>query len=32
MGDLAKLIVAKGFKNFPKVQLITQSGHTGGDS
>ena len=28
MGDLDKLIVAKGFKKFPKVQLIAQSGHT----
>ena len=28
MGDLYKLIVAKGFKNLPKVQLIAQSGHT----
>ena len=28
MGDMAKLIVAKGFKNLPKVQIITQSGHT----
>ena len=27
--DLGKLIVAKGFKNFPKVQQIAQSGHTG---
>ena len=26
--DLGKLIVAKGFKNLPKVQLIAQSGHT----
>ena len=29
VGDLDKLIVAKGFKNSPKVQLIAQSGHTG---
>ena len=29
MGDLGKLIVATGFENLPKVQLITQSGHTG---
>ena len=28
-GDLAKLIVAKGFKKLPKVQKIAQSGHTG---
>ena len=26
MGDLGKLIVAKGFEKLPKVQLITQSG------
>ena len=26
--DLGQLIVAKGFKNLPKVQLIAQSGHT----
>ena len=26
--DLGKLIVAKGFKKLPKVQKITQSGHT----
>ena len=25
---LGKLIVAKGFKNLPKVQQIAQSGHT----
>ena len=29
MEDLGKLIVAKGFKNLPKVQKIAQSGHTG---
>ena len=29
VGDLDKLNVAKGFKKLPKVQLITQSGHTG---
>ena len=29
VGDLGKLIVAKGFKNLPKVQYIAQSGHTG---
>ena len=28
--DLGKLMVAKGFKNLPKVQKIAQSGHTGG--
>ena len=28
VGDLGKLIVAKGFKNLTKVQLIVQSGHT----
>ena len=27
--DLGKLIVAKGFKNLPKVQKIAQSGHIG---
>ena len=30
MGDLGKLIVAKGFKKLPKLQEIAQSGHTGG--
>ena len=29
VGDLGKLIVAKGFKNLPKVKYIAQSGHTG---
>ena len=29
LGDLAKLIVAKGFKKLPKVQKIARSGHTG---
>ena len=29
VGDLGKLIVAKGFKEWPKVQKIAQSGHTG---
>ena len=29
MGDLGKIIVAKGFKNLPKVKEIVQSGHTG---
>ena len=28
--DRGNLIVAKGFKKFPKVQNIAQSGHTGG--
>ena len=28
MGDLDKLIVALGFKKLPKVQEITQFGHT----
>ena len=28
VGDLGKLIVAKDFKKLPKVQKITQSGHT----
>ena len=28
LGDLGKLIVAKGFKKLPKVQLIAQSSHT----
>ena len=32
LGDLGKLIVAKGFKTFPKIQNITQYGHTGGES
>ena len=27
-GDWGKLIVAKGFKKFPKVQNIAHSGHT----
>ena len=27
--DWGKLIVAKSFKNLPKVQNIAQSGHTG---
>ena len=31
VGDLGKLIVAKGFKKLPKVQKIAQSGHTGHD-
>ena len=29
VGDLGRLIVAKGFKEWPKVQKIAQSGHTG---
>ena len=29
LGDLGKLIVAKGFKKFPKIQKIARSGHTG---
>ena len=29
VGDLGKLIVAKGFKKLPKGQYIAQSGHTG---
>ena len=29
MGDLGKLIGAKGFKKLPKVQYIAISGHTG---
>ena len=29
VGDLGKLIVAKGFKKLPKVQKNAQSGHTG---
>ena len=28
VGDLGKLIVAKGLKKLPKVQKIAQSGHT----
>ena len=31
VGDFGKLIVAKGFKNLPKVQKIAQSGHTARD-
>ena len=27
-GDLGKIIVATGLEKLPKVQLITQSGHT----
>ena len=29
--DWGNLIVAKGFKNLPKVQNIAQSGHTGNE-
>ena len=29
VGDLGKLIVAKGFKKLPKVRKIAQYGHTG---
>ena len=28
MGDLGKIIFAKGFKKSPKVQKIAKSGHT----
>ena len=28
VGDLGKFIVAKGFKKWPKVRKIAQSGHT----
>ena len=28
VGDLGKLIVAKGFKKLPKVKKIAKSGHT----
>ena len=28
VGDLGKLIVAKGFEKLPRVQKIAQSGHT----
>ena len=30
VGDLGKLIAAKGFKKLSKVQKIAKSGHTGG--
>ena len=30
MGDLGKLIAAKGFQKLPKVQKIARSGHTAG--
>ena len=29
LGDLGKLIVAKGFKSCPKLKKIARSGHTG---
>ena len=29
VGYLGKIIIAKGFEKLPKVQYITQSGHTG---
>ena len=32
LGDLGKLIVAKGFKKLPKVQKIARSGHTDFDT
>ena len=32
VGDLGKLIVAKGFEKLPKVQKIAKSGHTGCNS
>ena len=32
LGDLGKLIVAKGFKTLPKVQKIARSGHTASHS
>ena len=32
LGDLGKLIVAKGFKKLPKVQKIARSGHTDGEA
>ena len=28
LGDLGKLIVAKGFKKLPKIQKIARSGHS----
>ena len=28
VGDLGKLIVAKGFEKLPKIQKLAQSGHT----
>ena len=32
VGELGKLIVAKGFEKLPKIQKIAQSGHTGFDA
>ena len=32
LGDLGKIIVAKGFKKLPKVQKIAKSGHTAGNA
>ena len=32
VGDLGRLIVAKGFKKLPKVRKIAKSGHTGGEA
>ena len=32
LGDLGKLIVAKGFKKLPKIQKIARSGHTAGQA
>ena len=32
VGDLGKLIAAKGFKKLPKVQKIAKSGHTAHDA
>ena len=32
LGDLGKLIVAKGFKKLPKVQKIARSGHTANEA
>ena len=29
VGDLGKLIVAKGFEKLPKIQKFAQTGHTG---
>ena len=31
VGDLGKLITATGFEKLPKLQLISQSGHTGAE-
>ena len=32
VGDLGKLVVAKGFKKLPEVQKIAKSGHTANNS